>query len=66
MPILLHLMCGRTIQLDEIEAEAWTTAFEQGLAGKRAVVVTDRADGSELGVNPQAVLYWKVTSGPSP
>jgi hypothetical protein len=63
MPLLLQLLGGREIRL-EVEAEAWTKAFERALRDNQVVQVEDPEDGGVLGINPRLVLYWKLVPDP--
>jgi len=63
MSLILHLMGGREIRLG-VDAEEWTSAFENALAKNEVVQIEDPADGGMLGINPRLVLYWKVEVSP--
>jgi hypothetical protein len=58
-PLLLYLIGGRELRLS-IEPEKWSSAFHDALVKNEAIQIDDPSGEGKHGINPRAVLYWKV------
>jgi hypothetical protein len=65
MSLLLYLTSGRELRLG-VDPEEWASAFHNALVKNEAIQIDDPSDGGKFGINPRAVLYWKVDPDPEP
>lgn len=65
MPLSLHLLGGSTLTL-HLDPSEWKAAYDTALRSNSSIELEDPADGGLLGINPHAVLYWKVDPPQAP
>ncbi len=63
MSLLLYLTSGRELRLGA-DPEEWASAFRNALAKNEAIQIDDPSGGGRFGINPRAILYWKVEDDP--
>jgi hypothetical protein len=64
MSVIVRFIGGEEVPLD-VEPDTWAQLFKKALRQSDVLEVRDPEGEGTIGVNPQAVLYWRLVPEPS-